>query len=273
MAETNLYLHRIGSNVKRSNTTVKTMPSSSRVRADPLSVPKMIGTGPIITTPPPRAWPSPLADLRRTKKKASIATANPARAISNPMVKMRLSAKPGSSLTVSRADIGFPGFGCPSFDGCHVERMCTLAPFEMDWSVAPREFLNQMTGSTRDLKARKLGRVKEGWRYFAERANQLPKAREIMNGWDRVVQFNLDGEAPFYLTFSRGAVLFSDGTHEKPDLTMKGAEDVFYRLMTGELDRMKAFMLGQFKFEGSLKDAARFAGIGDAVRKSVKFPP
>jgi putative sterol carrier protein len=123
------------------------------------------------------------------------------------------------------------------------------------------------------LRARELGRVKEGWRYFAERANELPKVREMMNEWDRVVQFSLDGEDPFYLTFSGGAVAFSDGTHGKPDLTLKGAEDIFYKLMTGEFDRIKAFMLGQFKFDGTLKDAAKFADIGDAVRKSVKFPP
>jgi putative sterol carrier protein len=95
----------------------------------------------------------------------------------------------------------------------------------------------------------------------------------MMNGWDRVVQFRLDGEEPFYLTFSSGAVTFSDGTHGNPDLTLKGAEDVFYKLMTGELDRIKAFMLAQFKFDGLLKDAAKFADIGDVVRKSVKFPP
>jgi len=147
------------------------------------------------------------------------------------------------------------------------------APVEMASSGILREFLNRKTGSTRRLQARELGRVKEGWRYFAERANELPKVKEMMNGWDRVLQFRLDEEDPFYLTFSGGAVTISDGTHGNPDLTLKGAEDVFYRLMTGELDRIKAFMLGQFKFDGPLKDAVKFADIGDAVRKSVKFPP
>jgi len=118
-----------------------------------------------------------------------------------------------------------------------------------------------------------LGRVKEGWRYFAEQATELPNVREMMHEWDRVVQFSLSGEDPFYLTFSKGTVTISDGTHEKPDLTLKGAEDVFYKLMTGELDLMRAFMLEQFKFDGALRDAARFAEIGDAVRGSVKFPP
>jgi len=43
-------------------------------------------------------------------------------------------------------------------------------------------------------------------------------------------------------------------------------------MMTGELDRIRAFMLKQFKYDGSLKDAAKCADIGDAVRRSVKFP-
>lgn len=118
-----------------------------------------------------------------------------------------------------------------------------------------------------------MGRVKDGWRYFVEHANELPNVKEMMSGWDRVVQFNVSGEDQFYLTFSKGTVAFSDGTHEKPDLTLKGAEGVFYRLMTGELDQIKAFMLGQFRFDGQLKDAAKFADLGRAVRKSAKFPP
>lgn len=130
-----------------------------------------------------------------------------------------------------------------------------------------------MNDFRRDLRARELGRVKDGWHHFAERANELADVRQMINGWDRVVQFNITGESPFYLTFSSGKIIFSDGLHEKPDLTLKGAEDVFYRLMTGELDGMKAFMLGQFKFEGQLKDAAKFAQIGEAVRKSEKSPP
>ena len=118
-----------------------------------------------------------------------------------------------------------------------------------------------------------MGMVKDGWRYFAEHANGIRKAREMMNGWNRIVQFSLDGEDPFYLEFSGGAVMLHDGTHGKPDLTLKGTNEVFYKLMTGKLDRMRAILLGQISFHGSVKDAARFADIGDEVRRSVKFPP
>ena len=118
-----------------------------------------------------------------------------------------------------------------------------------------------------------MGKVKDGWRYFAEHANHIPKAREMMNGWNRIVQFSLDGEDPFYLDFSGAAVMLHDGTHGKPDLTLKGTNEIFYKLMTGKLDRMKAILLRQISFHGSVKDAVRFADIGDEVRRSVKFPP
>lgn len=115
--------------------------------------------------------------------------------------------------------------------------------------------------------------MKDGWRYFAERANKLPRVKERIRGWNRIVQFMPAGEEPFHLAFSNGAVTFHEGTHGKPDLTLKGNEDVFYGLMTGELDGIRAFMLGLFKFEGRTKDAAKFADIGEEVRRSVKFLP
>ena len=106
-----------------------------------------------------------------------------------------------------------------------------------------------------------------------EQAKELPNVKQMTSGWDRVVQFRLEGEDPFYLTIANQNVTFSDGEHPKPDLILKAKQDVIYRMMTGELDPMKAFMLEQIKFEGSLKDAAKFTDLGNAVRKSVKFPP
>ncbi len=75
----------------------------------------------------------------------------------------------------------------------------------------------------------------------------------MMTGWDRVIQFSLDGEDPFHLIFSNGGVTFSDGAHEKPDLVLKEEEDVFYRLMTGELDGMRAFMLSSSSLTDQLR--------------------
>jgi len=106
--ETNRYLHTIGSSEKSSSTIIKTMPRSTSIRADFLSVPKTIGTGPIMMTPPPRTRPVPLADFKIATKMASIASATPPTARISPMLKRRLSANSGSRLTVSRDDIGFP---------------------------------------------------------------------------------------------------------------------------------------------------------------------
>jgi putative sterol carrier protein len=123
------------------------------------------------------------------------------------------------------------------------------------------------------LDVSQVGEVKEGLRYFAEKANDVSEAKNLMNGWNRVLQFSLDGEDQFHLKFSDGSVSFCEGIHAQPDMTVTGAADVFYKVMNGELDRMKAFMTGQIKFNGSLKDAAMFGEIGDVVRRSIRPLP
>ncbi len=105
---TNHYLQIIGSNDKTRNRTIKTTASMTSTRADSLSVPKIIGTGPIMTTPPPRVLAAPLAELRITMMKASIPTPNPTMTKSKPMPKSMSWANCASSLTLSIPDIDFP---------------------------------------------------------------------------------------------------------------------------------------------------------------------
>ena len=102
------YLHIIGRNVKSNATAIKMMASRISIRADPLSVPKTIGTGPIMMTPPPRTDSEPLADLRTAMMTAIIPIANPATTSRSPMLKIVLSVKLRSSLTVLGHDIGLP---------------------------------------------------------------------------------------------------------------------------------------------------------------------
>ena len=87
---------------------VRAIPRSIRIRVDSLSVPKTIGTGPIMMTPPPRTCPVPLTDLRIATRMASTPTANPTSTRSSPMLKRRLPANSAPGLTAPKRDIGFP---------------------------------------------------------------------------------------------------------------------------------------------------------------------
>ena len=113
-----------------------------------------------------------------------------------------------------------------------------------------------------------MGRVKEGYKQLADRANGNAEAKGVMAGWNKVVQFSVEGEGDFYLKFENGAASFTEGKHPKPDVTLKGSEDVFYKMLTRELDQTRAYFAKQYTIEGSMSDAMKFGRIGTAVAKA-----
>jgi len=113
-----------------------------------------------------------------------------------------------------------------------------------------------------------MGRVKEGYKQMADRANGNAEAKGVMAGWNKVVQFSVQGEGDFYLKFENGTASYSEGKHPKPDVTLKGPEDVFYKMLTRELDQTRAYFAKQYTIEGSMSDAMKFGRIGTAVAKA-----
>ena len=114
-----------------------------------------------------------------------------------------------------------------------------------------------------------MGRVKDGYKELANRANAVADAKSAMTGWNKVVQFTVEGEGDFYLKFENGAATFNEGKHEKPDVTLKGPEEVFYKMLTRELDQTRAYFAKQYTIEGSMADAMKFGRIGTAVAKAT----
>jgi len=114
-----------------------------------------------------------------------------------------------------------------------------------------------------------MGRVKDGYKDLANRANAVPEAKNTMAGWNKVVQFVVEGEGDFYLKFENGTATYNEGKHEKPDVTLKGPEDVFYKMLTRELDQTRAYFAKQYAIEGSMSDAMKFGRIGQAVAKAT----
>ena len=111
-----------------------------------------------------------------------------------------------------------------------------------------------------------MGRVVDGYKQFVERANKSDAAKGLMAGWDRVVQFIIDGEDDFYLTIAGGQVSLTVGVHESPSVTLKGPEEVMNKMLTGELDATRAYFAKQYTIEGSMSDAMKFGRLGSALR-------
>ena len=114
-----------------------------------------------------------------------------------------------------------------------------------------------------------MGRVSEGYKELADRANNVEEAKKTMASWNKVIQFMIEGEGDFYIKFDNGTATFHEGKHESPNVTLKGAEEVFYKMLTRELDQTRAYFAKQYTIEGSMADAMKFGRIGTAVAKST----
>lgn len=113
-----------------------------------------------------------------------------------------------------------------------------------------------------------MGRVVDGYKQFVELINKSAEAKGIISGWDRVVQFIVDGDDDFYIKTEGGVASFVVGVHESPNVTLKGPEEVFYKMQTGELDQTRAYFAKQYTIEGSMSDAMKFGRLGTAARKA-----
>ena len=113
-----------------------------------------------------------------------------------------------------------------------------------------------------------MGRAVDGYKQLVELANKNAEAKGLMAGWDRVVQFIVDGDDDFYIKTEGGTASFTIGVHESPNVTLKGPEEVFHKMVTGELDQTRAYFAKQYTIDGSMGDAMKFGRIGTAVAKA-----
>ena len=114
----------------------------------------------------------------------------------------------------------------------------------------------------------KMGRVVDGYKQFVEQAGKNAEVKGLIAGWDRVVQFVVDGDDYFYIETKGGAISFTVGVHSSPNVTLKGPEEVFHKMLTRELDQTRAFFAKQYTIEGSMSDAMKFGRIGTTLTKS-----
>lgn len=114
-----------------------------------------------------------------------------------------------------------------------------------------------------------VGRVMQGYRQVVERANGSAEAKSLMAGWNKIIQFVVEGEGDFFIKFSSDVASFHEGKHEKPDVTLKGKEEVFYKMLTRELDATKAYFTRQYVIEGSMADAMKFGRLGTIIAKTT----
>jgi putative sterol carrier protein len=115
----------------------------------------------------------------------------------------------------------------------------------------------------------KMGRCIDAWSDFVKLANETGAAKDLVTGWNPIIQYICDGEENFYIKIEGGKFSLTKGVHKSPSVTFKGPEEVFFKFVTREINPTQAYFAKQYTIEGSLADAMKFGRVGDAIGKAA----
>jgi putative sterol carrier protein len=133
----------------------------------------------------------------------------------------------------------------------------------------------------KDLKTRIHGLIDEGdfsvgdipdyLVLFAQVATETGDVTDQVSGWDRRIQFRLDGADDAWIAIDAGRFTAGAGDVDKADLVLSIAAPAAAQLFSGARDAKAAFMAGQLKIEGAIPDALRFQEILTIVNEEIEY--
>ena len=115
-----------------------------------------------------------------------------------------------------------------------------------------------------------MGKCGRAVQLLSRYVGSTPEVKDLVEGWRSVVQFELIGEEPFYITFEEQEAEFHEGRSDNPDVVLSGRSEVFFDVITGKLDPDKAYMMKKYAVKGSVVDAMKFRRISEIVEESHK---
>lgn len=106
-------------------------------------------------------------------------------------------------------------------------------------------------------------------------ANRSQAAKDFMSDWasvsNRILQFDLRDEAPFYIRIRNGKAECAKGTADQPHVVLRGRASVFARMINGSLDAEEAYSGQKYDIIGSIDDAIRFRYMSELVQANSRL--
>ena len=95
---------------------------------------------------------------------------------------------------------------------------------------------------------------------FNKAVERLPEVKT----WNKVYQIVVEDAGEFYIEISNGELKLSDGRHPSPIATLSTTSDTLEKILKGEIDAMKAFMMRQIRITGNVLDTMNLKKLIDA---------
>ncbi len=87
--------------------------------------------------------------------------------------------------------------------------------------------------------------------------------KELAKGLNSTIQFNLTGEqgGDWYMIIEEQTCAVHEGKIEKPNLTLRSDAILATKILSGEEDGMRAYMMGKLKLMGDLSLAMKLVTL------------
>jgi putative sterol carrier protein len=105
---------------------------------------------------------------------------------------------------------------------------------------------------------------------FCEVCNENEDAAYELEGWDRIFQFTIEGEDPFYMQSAEGKLTWSKTSPGEWDIELIMAPETITGIFAGEIDPTSAYMNNDLKVNGQLPDAVKFRTLTELVREEIE---
>lgn len=108
-------------------------------------------------------------------------------------------------------------------------------------------------------------------RIFAFFLNRTPQVGDVMEGWRRTLQFNLEGERPFHLVINDAKAHVIGSPSVSPDVVFEVPAPLFLRMMLDTAVADEAYVNKKYEVHGAPADATRFRVLGERVQQYHPF--
>src|SRR2546423_1610903 len=103
-------------------------------------------------------------------------------------------------------------------------------------------------------------RCRSALRIFVYFLNRTPEVENMLRGWNKTFQFDLEGEPVFH-------VAVRDQRAALADVVFSAPSKLFLQIVTGEINADEAFLNKKYDAVGSPADVTRFRMLGERVQE------
>lgn len=104
-------------------------------------------------------------------------------------------------------------------------------------------------------------------RFFVHFLNRTPEVAPLLDGWDKTLQFDLEGERPFHIVIEGRKARVVRGPAANADVAIEAPAELFLTMMLDPAVADESYMNKKYEVYGPPADATRFRHLGEKVQE------